>query len=324
MKKLLLSFLCLGALCGFVLSSSSDDIQGVTFSHSSHIIDAGVDDCGACHEGVFESTESADDLIPGKESCAGCHDVDDEESCNMCHENLDEAGTFERMEPTVAFDHSRHLGMENVECLACHGELEDDEYLVLGQEVMVTCSECHDGAVAERECGSCHLATDDLRPASHDPTFGRGHGELVKLEGESTCRMCHEQHGCADCHGSGGLVRAPDEYAVRSPYSSTSELSEENRVLERVHDDNYRYTHPLDAKSGVSDCVACHSYEQFCSECHLNEAEGRTYKPASHDDPDWGFPTYAHAEQARRDLGSCVSCHEGPGRNQNCLGCHPG
>lgn len=321
MKKVLLSLISLGAVLGFALSSSSDDAEGVIFSHTTHIVDAGVDDCSACHETTVESSDSKDSLLPTMETCGACHDVEDEESCSMCHTNPEEPGTFALVEPTVLFNHSKHLGIEGVDCVGCHGSLDEDSYLVVGQSFMERCAECHDGTMAERACESCHISTDNLRPVTHDQTFaGAGHGVLVKLDGESSCLMCHDQQSCGDCHDPSRLVRSPEEQDLRTPYKSASEQSTEKRVLERVHDENYRFTHPLDAKSGASECTACHSYEQFCNECHHREAEGRRYKPASHSSPDWVMKT--HAEMGRRDIGSCVSCHENPDHDPVCLACH--
>jgi hypothetical protein len=96
-----------------------------------------------------------------------------------------------------------------------------------------------------------------------------------------------------------------------------------------VHSLNYRYTHGLEAKSHQADCYTCHSAREFCAECHtaggLIDPNG--VKPAWHLGA--GFTTIGvgsgggrHAEFARRDIESCVSCHDVRGGDPVCVQCH--
>jgi hypothetical protein len=112
------------------------------------------------------------------------------------------------------------------------------------------------------------------------------------------------------------------------PKTSTKD-SKDRMILQQVHDLNYRFTHGIDAKGRQSECTSCHNTQTFCVQCHEaggNITEGR-FKPASHSVP--GFTTLGpgsggglHAEEARRDIESCVSCHDVEGRDPICLTCH--
>jgi hypothetical protein len=94
----------------------------------------------------------------------------------------------------------------------------------------------------------------------------------------------------------------------------------------------------VDARRNTPDCAACHRAQSFCVGCHQRtgvapDATGgvpgvqprnpfgtgtalKSFHP-----PGWvlegGAPS-GHAEQARRNIRTCVSCH----REESCLGCH--
>ena len=54
----------------------------IKFSHSVH---DGMAECADCHSAVSESQNMSGSLLPVKEDCAACHDVDDDDNCEMCH-----------------------------------------------------------------------------------------------------------------------------------------------------------------------------------------------------------------------------------------------
>ena len=100
--------------------------------------------------------------------------------------------------------------------------------------------------------------------------------------------------------------------------------------LNRVHDLNYRYFHGIDARSKRFDCQSCHQIETFCAECHQAEEGDFNMSgtvPASHLKS--GFFTYGvgtgggeHATLARRDIESCIACHDVQGADPTCITCH--
>lgn len=61
---------------------------------------------------------------------------------------------------------------------------------------------------------------------------------------------------------------------------------------ERVHELNYRFTHPLDAEGKETECSVCHRFESFCSDCHASEGDAFG-KPAWHGGADWGAVSVA-------------------------------
>ena len=100
-------------------------------------------------------------------------------------------------------------------------------------------------------------------------------------------------------------------------------------MLQMAHPMNYRYTHGVDARSRAADCYSCHSTQQFCVDCHM---AGDNISALANV-PSWhfggGFTTIGrgtgggrHAEFARRDLESCVSCHDVQGTDATCVQCH--
>jgi predicted CXXCH cytochrome family protein len=79
---------------------------------------------------------------------------------------------------------------------------------------------------------------------------------------------------------------------------------------EDVHDNNYLYSHGVDALAGITTCITCHQREA-CLSCHENG--GITF--AQSHPKGWIFN---HSTEARRQLNSCINCHE----EEDCLGCH--
>jgi hypothetical protein len=206
---------------------------------------------------------------------------------------------------------------------------------------MALCLGCHDGKQATNRCGACHLtepdgrlktnlasaataalgATGRLVPSGvlrgldeHGPTFARDHAQVGRDLGY--CLTCHKRTECIDCHG--GVVRPFD-----------------------IHPSDYVTLHGIDARRNTPDCSSCHRAQTFCVGCHQRlgvaaDAEGgqRGQQPRNpfgtgtglknFHPPGWvqgdgpgGAPS-GHADQARRNIRTCVSCH----REQSCLECH--
>jgi hypothetical protein len=100
-------------------------------------------------------------------------------------------------------------------------------------------------------------------------------------------------------------------------------------ILQNVHTLNYRFSHGVDARARQAECSTCHEVQNFCVECHqaggnINQVK---FKPASHNVA--GFTTLGagtggglHAEEAKRDMESCIGCHDVEGQDPTCLTCH--
>jgi len=198
---------------------------------------------------------------------------------------------------------------------------------------MGTCVTCHADNGVSNNCETCHADLVTLIPDNHLVSdFGREHRRPVKVgEMDVSCQTCHQESFCQDCHtgdqlrsfgAAGGLMSVP---GARTAYRVTpKELR-----LQAAHDLNYRFTHAIDARTRIVDCTSCHDRQTFCAECH--QAGGGVLqgaiKPQSHFEA--GFVTIGagggrHAEMGRRDIESCVSCHDVEGKDPTCALCHSG
>jgi hypothetical protein len=197
---------------------------------------------------------------------------------------------------------------------------------------MERCSACHNDRQASNTCESCHRNLVLLVPSDHRQSgFLRNHRERVRLgEFEASCQMCHAETYCQECHQGVGLKAFGPGELMSDPAPRVSGKDSPNRIrLQNVHELGYRFTHGIDAKSRRSECASCHSAQEFCVQCH--EAGGNInqagFKPASHSVPGFagvgrGTGGGLHAEEARRDMESCISCHDVEGRDPTCLTCH--
>lgn len=316
---------------GFTNADSSENYTEVNksiikFSHSIH---DGSAECADCHVSALESISLGSSLLPTKEECAGCHDVEDEDNCEMCHYE----DVFETLEPKTSeliFNHKFHIEKE-MECTECHKGLMEVDYSFESTEAfppMQQCYTCHnDVSVATNNCEQCHISTVDLVPENHEQVgFFKNH----KFANDN-CEMCHNQETfCEDCHAATiGIDEAnisDDFYAPYSPHNYVDGTKQQ--VITRVHDLNYRFTHGIDAKGKTENCQSCHQTETFCAECHGSEdgdfAMGGII-PLSHTSANFVtglVPGSDHAILAKRDIERCASCHDTQGADPNCIMCH--
>lgn len=317
-------------------SSPSDSGENppseLKFSHKKHIKDIGVD-CATCHPAASTSKVSSDNLVATHDQCSGCHQDQVSNDCGYCHKNPDNIVARPTVERTVIFSHEKHLAMKDVECTTCHQGLDEtDVSSAKNLPDMATCNTCHNNAKATNTCEACHTDFVTLLPADHKRSdFIHSHREETRLGALTTrCQTCHTETFCQQCHQGAGLKAFFPKDLMVEPRAKTSTKDSPKRTeLQNVHELNYRFTHGVDARSKQSECASCHSLETFCAECHQaggNITQG-TFKPKSHMVP--GFTTLGrgsgggiHAEEARRDLESCVSCHDVEGRDPTCMTCH--
>ncbi len=60
--------------------------DNLLFSHKYHLVEEEME-CVDCHAIAENSTTGFDDLMPNKEVCADCHEVEEKENCSTCHTN---------------------------------------------------------------------------------------------------------------------------------------------------------------------------------------------------------------------------------------------
>lgn len=306
----------------------------VKFSHKFHIVEAGVE-CVTCHPAVKTSAVSTDNLFPSHEQCASCHQEQIDSTCGYCHVNP------ENIEPRAVpvreliFSHKKHVDMASVECKTCHVDVDSSANVsTMHLPGMATCNTCHNVRQATNQCEACHTNFAQLLPKDHlRSDFRRFHGETTRLGAmDVSCENCHRQTFCQECHQTTGLkdFTGTGRDLQTDPRPRTSPKDDPRQtVLQRVHDLNYRFTHGVDARARQSECASCHNQQEFCSQCH--QAGGNItqshFKPASHMIPGFvkmgvGSGGGLHAEEARRDMESCASCHDAEGQDPVCLTCH--
>jgi Cytochrome c7 and related cytochrome c len=296
--------------------------------------------CRSCHE--------IDRAQPAKVVRAGSPAA----RCDACHVSLGGVGWMPSaaapepprvrlVDPNLKFNHGLHVG-RGMACELCHGAV-SMEGLATRADLpkMGLCLGCHDGKPTTNRCGACHLTEPDGRlrtnlasaataatglpegtgklvPSgvlrgfdAHGPSFARDHAQAGRDEGY--CLSCHKRSECVDCHG--GTIRPFD-----------------------IHPSDYVSLHGSDARRNTPDCSSCHRAQSFCVGCHQRagvapDATGglpgvqahnpfgtgtalKTFHP-----PGWvnaGGGSSGHAQQARRNIRTCVSCH----REESCLACH--
>lgn len=308
-----------------------NDATRLKFSHAKHITEAGIA-CLDCHGAAKSSKFSSDNLRSNHDNCTPCHEEQVTNTCGYCHVNPDDIQAAPAVVRDIVFSHEKHVAMPDVECVTCHQGL--DGATVAGPKnmpTMETCTSCHNDVKATSACEACHTNLTTLIPSDHlVADFKREHKKLTRLGAlDVSCSTCHTQNFCADCHGAASLVQFGKGGLMTDPSPRVPlKDSPKQMVLQSVHSMNYRYTHGIDAKSKATDCYSCHSEQEFCAECHAagNGVAG-SIKPLSHSFA--GFTTFGvgsgggrHAELAKRDIESCVSCHDVQGADPVCITCH--
>lgn len=321
-------------------SAESERAPSVKFSHSYHMNEAGVTDCSLCHAAAATSKFAADNLAATHEACVTCHEeqVNDAEmlQCGYCHKNTSDYQATPPVKRELLFSHEAHAAMEGVSCTTCHAGVDKTDYVTAANfPSMATCNTCHNDRKATNTCEACHTNFVTLLPVDHERSdFSRNHRDLTRIGALSTdCQTCHQETFCQQCHlnpelKSYAFGKGRDLMTEPAHKTSTKD-SPKQTLLQNVHELNYRLTHGIDAKARQADCQSCHSVQTFCADCH--SAGGNitqlTFKPSSHSIP--GFTTLGrgtggglHAEEARRDMESCISCHDVQGKDPTCMTCH--
>jgi hypothetical protein len=309
---------------------------GLKFSHSKHAVEREIA-CADCHGAVLESKLASDRIVPGHESCQSCHEEQVNNDCAYCHENPDDIRPAAAPVRDLIFSHETHAKTGAIGCETCHGSAEGVEAgTAMAIPAMAACVDCHSTTgKASVECEACHSDFARLLPTDHLASgFMKEHDRPVRVGLlEVDCATCHRESFCQECHTGDqlrGFGSTPGLMAVPGARMPLKDSPDALR-LQAAHELNYRYTHAIDARSRIVDCASCHDARAFCAECH--EAGGiggpGRIKPQSHFEA--GFVTIGagtgggrHAEMGRRDIESCVSCHDVEGKDPSCMLCHQG
>jgi len=334
---------------GSIRQESGDEQDGgksLKFSHVNHVVEREIA-CADCHTAAPESESALDRLLPDHQSCETCHGEAIESDCAYCHSNPDQLEAMVLPSRDLIFSHKKHADTGGIACETCHGGIASSDVVDEGtmhsgdapadehMPGMAMCSDCHSTNQVSINCETCHSNFSNLIPEDHLVFgFAKEHRRAVRMGSmDVSCQTCHTESFCQDCHtgdqlrsfgGTRGLMTVPG--ARQSMKDSPDELR-----LEAAHDLNYRFTHSIDARSRMIDCSGCHDRQAFCAECHQNGGiltEGKI-KPQSHFEAGWimigsGSGGGRHAQMGRRDIESCVSCHDVEGQDPTCILCHSG
>jgi hypothetical protein len=246
--------------------------------------------CETCHAAAT-SKAGTDNLLPAMEACQACHDVEDDTKCGQCHTNPEEPMAAPRIDAIARkFPHETHVG-KGMKCESCHGETAEREPKIPG---MAECRTCHETAADLADCAVCHAAEEKLVPVSHTKGWLSFHGVDARMDA-ADCRSCHTEQACQDCHAG-------------------------ENVRPRSHRLNFAFDHALEARGNEIACATCHESREFCASCHRE----KRILPRDHSRADWvgGRSGGRHAEEARLDMESCISCHESGADAPVCADCH--
>ncbi|MDH3457277.1 MAG: hypothetical protein OER90_10595 [Gemmatimonadota bacterium] len=185
-----------------------------------------------------------------------------------------------------------HDGHPPLDCAQCHGSSG-----VIQRAVLENCLACH-GVQGEHQdanvspCNVCHVQPP--APATHGYEWREQHAVEAAASPE-TCGACHVRSDCLDCHKPSAASGSPG-----------------------YHPAGFLQRHPSSAYNRETECADCHNVAQFCQSCHVQAglAGGAGGAVNYHD----GQPAFlsGHAQMARQNLESCVSCHV----ERDCLRCH--
>lgn len=309
---------------------SKTNAEIIKFSHKTH----GEIDCEACHSSVLLSINLKSITFPNHENCSSCHETADDKNCKLCHyenkfENLIKSKT------DLIFNHKFHNENAKQKCIDCHSGLNNADYSfqsINAKPKMETCYSCHNqNGTATNTCEACHTSTINLKPQDHKyENFSRLHKFSAKKV-SANCIMCHSNQSCDDCHTANRIITETnlqnDFYRSMSPANFVDGLKQQK--LTRAHDIDFIFTHGINSKGKESECISCHNTETFCVQCHKGEAKYgiSSFAPSSHYKQNFvtigvGTGGGEHSKIAKRDIESCIACHDVQGNDPACLTCH--
>jgi hypothetical protein len=314
------------------------------FSHRQHAATP----CTQCHAAAPTSTRSEDRIVGSGRACDTCHasrhegaqrglpvtmetngapSVGKPETCATCHTGDPAKDRVRIPAPYLNFSHAAHA-RRNIGCGQCHAAVERVDLATRAElPRMKDCLRCHTGddvghGGASDACETCHiparageagrlrthfptgvlLPPQWMRDAAHGPDFIERHRRVAGNDSQF-CASCHQEDFCVACHD--GRVR---------PRS--------------VHPNDYLNLHAREAELQSSRCTSCHREQSFCVGCHQRmgvaqsgpgaRASSARFHPPRSMWMDGAGVGGQHGQEARRNLGACVSCHI----ERDCVACH--
>ena len=316
----------------------------------SHQFHAEIAECVDCHKNAPESSNSNDNLLPKMSMCYSCHDEESTE-CEKCHPDGAEYVKFDNVPRDIAYTHKYHGTDAEMKCTDCHKGLESVDFANQSKQAMPSmnlCFACHNNGLekvsvelaginsknlaASKNCQICHLDPTKLMPESHfGNNFRRLHGRMANTENfDLVCKDCHTESFCQTCHNGSSLLAVNDIFSDKSSEKSPkveNGVGSKQLITQNVHSLNYIFTHGFEARAKETGCYNCHDKTTFCNDCHRGNINNFRTKPKWHVSN--GFTTLyrgsgggLHATYAKREIETCVSCHDIQGTDPICTMCH--
>ena len=224
--------------------TSTGKYVNIGFSHVAHfkVKDALDLHCTTCHYAIPASTSIENLTLPRMLDCVQCHDsarlIKAEfrmSNCKTCH--LDNVTT----NSSVPNSHTKNVKPDfHTEAFRLHHAEE-------AAAPNAKCFVCHinvqPSVAAKIQCDSCHRA---MLPASHTARWKDDlHGKYAAMD-RTSCATCHTASYCSDCH---------------------NELPRSHNPLPLFKAGGHAFPAKLDVRS----CFTCHTFQNTCSECHINK-----------------------------------------------------
>ena len=215
----------------------------ITFTHVAHFKVKDQFDlrCTTCHYAIPTSTSVENLTLPKMIDCVQCHDsakaIKAEfrmSNCKTCHVDPVSGGT-------VPNSHTRNVKPDfHTEAFRTHHEAE-------ATAPDAKCYVCHQNvspsAEGKVQCIGCHQV---MRPQNHTSRWKDDlHGKYVAMD-RVVCTNCHTASYCSDCHNE--LPRSHEPLALFKAGA-----------------------HAFPAKLDLRSCFTCHTFQNTCSECHINQ-----------------------------------------------------
>lgn len=299
--------------------------------------------CTGCHEGIPTGDQAL--FFPTPESCAGCHNGEDQVRVAW-------NGPDPRVD-NLKFRHDDHaaildgMGDPAQSCQSCHVPAGAGRMEVSSRIQLNTCFSCHahqaESHRVDARCATCHvpLAQSGLprtrieamrAPRDHEGEgfLLGGHGTLA-TENLARCATCHTADRCVSCHVDtdrpeiAGLAFAPAGMDLPPAVAHYDEPASHT-------DAAWLGKHGITASRDA--CATCHTSDD-CVSCHIAPlpavvatlparadvvAPGVGVEPHAPDSHEGFFFMEVHSVLAAGDPSSCNTCHV----ETFCVECHEG
>jgi predicted CXXCH cytochrome family protein len=216
-------------------------------------------------------------------------------------------------ESDIIFSHKFHVVEQEVECAACHIDIESSSAAAdRNLPTMDECGACHD-VEDDEQCGICHTDPEEPYPIpdverttefNHSRHLADGvackrcHEQIINSEGPALSRM-PEMAVCMDCHDGS----TADDACSLCHGDQQTPLT--------YHAGDWLHQHGDRAAIDKNSCGSCHRNERSCLNCHRGDNLSGIIHELNY--------AYTHGLDARSKETDCRKCHD---TRRFCNDCH--